>query len=379
VTISPAREGAAQAWTTVAPLFPDADASATTAAHPQARTGRLTLTCIIPAYNEAASIQDTVRSVRRQSDPPDVVIVVDDGSSDDTGALAEAAGAVVIQPPTNTGSKAGAQSFALDFVTTPLTMVLDADSTLTYESVAILRRELERDHELAAACSYVVPRHRRTMWERGRYVEYLYAFGHGKQVQDLYGRALISSGCFSMYRTEWLRRTGGWSSRTLAEDMDLTWTLYRMGAKVRFLPDAVCEPIEPDTGAMMRTQLRRWSHGFLQNVRVHRRGIIRQPTLRAILSVALWDGVLSAFFYVVILPILVVVFGPIALLGYVIDLPAIAFPVLYEGAMRGEFLQALASLPSFFVLRLVNSVMMLRAIFEEVVLRRSFDVYEKGH
>jgi cellulose synthase/poly-beta-1,6-N-acetylglucosamine synthase-like glycosyltransferase len=45
---------------------------------------RLALTCIIPAYNEAASIQDTVRSVLDQSDPPDLVVVVDDGSTDAT-------------------------------------------------------------------------------------------------------------------------------------------------------------------------------------------------------------------------------------------------------------------------------------------------------
>jgi len=340
---------------------------------------RLELTCIIPAYNEAESIQDTVRSVLNQSDSPDVVIVVDDGSTDETGRLAEDAGATVIRPPSNTGSKAGAQSFALRLVTTPLAMVLDADSTLSFHAVARLRRILEADPEVAAACGYVVPRRRRTIWERGRYVEYLYAFGHGKQVQDLFGRALISSGCYSMYRTEWLMRSGGWSSRTLAEDMDLTWTLYRMGAKVRFTPDAVCEPIEPDNFAMMRTQLRRWSHGFLQNVQVHRRGIVRQPMLRSIITVALWDGVLSALFYLLVLPLLVVAFGPVALLGYVIDLPAIAVPVLHAGHQRGEFWEALRSLPAFFVLRLVNSAMMLEAVFTGVVLRRRFDVYEKGH
>ena len=50
---------------------------------------------------------------------------------------------------------------------------------------------------------------------------------------------MISSGCFSVYRTEILRQVGGWSNRTLAEDMDLTWTLYRAGHGVRFVPDAV--------------------------------------------------------------------------------------------------------------------------------------------
>jgi len=210
-------------------------------------------------------------------------------------------------------------------------------------------------------------------------VEYLYAFGYGKQILDLYGRPPISSGCFSMYRTHWLKQVGGWSTRTLAEDMDLTWTLYRLGAKVRFIPSAMCEPIEPDSLRMMRTQLRRWSHGFIQNVRVHRHGLARQPILRASLTASLWDAVFSSVVYLVILPILLVLVGPWALLGYVIDHPGIAIPVLYTAAKRKQFWSALFSLPSFFVLRLVNAWEMLHALFVEIVLRKSFLVYEKGH
>jgi cellulose synthase/poly-beta-1,6-N-acetylglucosamine synthase-like glycosyltransferase len=337
------------------------------------------LTCIIPAYNEATSIQDTVRSVLSQTDPPEVVLVVDDGSTDDTGALAAEAGATVIRPPANTGSKAGAQTFALSQVDTSLAMVLDADSTLSVSAIEELRAVLSCDPEVAAACSFVVPRERKTIWERGRYVEYLYAFGFGKQIQDIYGCPLISSGCFSMYQTHWLKRVGGWSTRTLAEDMDLTWTLHRLGAKVRFIPSAICEPIEPEGLKMMRTQLRRWSHGLIQNIRVHGHGLAHQPKLRAVLTASLWDAVLASIVYLVVLPVLVVLFGPWLLLGYVVDVPAVAIPVLYSASKRNEVGPALLSLPSFFVLRLVNALEMLRALFSEVVLRKSFLVYEKGH
>ncbi len=56
------------------------------------------LAVIIPAYNEAGSVADTVRSVLGQTTPPARVIVVDDCSTDDTGALARAAGAGVAGP-----------------------------------------------------------------------------------------------------------------------------------------------------------------------------------------------------------------------------------------------------------------------------------------
>jgi biofilm PGA synthesis N-glycosyltransferase PgaC len=51
----------------------------------------------------------------------------------------------------------------------------------------------------------------------------------------------------------------------MAEDMDLTWTLYGR-LEGEFVPDAVCYPIEPHDLRLLRKQLRRWSHGFVQNV-----------------------------------------------------------------------------------------------------------------
>src|SRR5918996_321902 len=88
------------------------------------------LTVIVPAYNEAETLPDTVRSLRAQTLPPAEILVVDDGSTDRTGESAESLGVKVLRPPANTGSKAGAQMFALDHVRTELVMAIDADTTL---------------------------------------------------------------------------------------------------------------------------------------------------------------------------------------------------------------------------------------------------------
>ena len=89
--------------------------------------------------------------------------------------------------------------------------------------------EAVRNSDVAAASGYVLPRYVKSVWERGRYIEYLFAFSFFKPIQDYFERPLISSGCFSIYRTDALRDMGGWSNRTLAEDMDLTWTFYAAG------------------------------------------------------------------------------------------------------------------------------------------------------
>jgi biofilm PGA synthesis N-glycosyltransferase PgaC len=336
------------------------------------------LTVIVPAYNEADSIGDTIRSLQSQTTAPDEIVVIDDCSTDGTGGVAESFGVTVIRPPQNTGSKAGAQTYALAQVRTGMVMAIDADTTLAPDAIERLMRAFE-DPEVSAACGSVVPRHVGTIWERGRYVEYLLAFGFFKRVQDHYGKPLISSGCFSIYRTEALRALGGWQTRTMAEDMDLTWTMYEAGHRVRFLPDAVSYPIEPHNLEFMGKQLRRWSHGFVQNVRLHRRSLLRLGYLRSTVAVACWDALLASLAYLVLIPVMAIAVDPLFLLAYLVDAPVIMIPVLWQAAERGEARRAAASLPGFFVLRVVNGVFMLRALWNELVAGRPLLVYEKGH
>jgi biofilm PGA synthesis N-glycosyltransferase PgaC len=336
------------------------------------------LTVIVPAYNEAATLAETVRSVQRQTVRPRDIVVVDDCSTDDTAAIARSLGATAVQPPANTGSKAGAQSFALRRVETDLVMAVDADTTLAPDAIEKLLEAFE-DAEVAAACGFVLPRRVSTIWERGRYIEYMLAFGFFKRVQDHLGNPLISSGCFSMYRTAELREIGGWSTRTMAEDMDLTWTLYQRGRRVRFLPEAASYPIEPHNFEFMGKQLRRWSHGFVQNARLHWRAILGLGYLRSLVAVAMWDAVFASVAYLVLLPVLSIAVDPLVLLAYLVDAPVILVPVLWQALHRREVGRAVVSLPSFFVLRIVNSVFMLRALWRETVVDRPLLVYEKGH
>jgi cellulose synthase/poly-beta-1,6-N-acetylglucosamine synthase-like glycosyltransferase len=337
------------------------------------------VTVIVPAYNEAASIGDTIESLLAQTMPAAEIIVIDDCSSDDTAAVAASYGVTVVRPPKNTGSKAGAQNHALAQVRTEFTLAVDADTIVAPDAIEKLHGAMQGS-DLAAACGFVVPRYVRTVWERGRYIEYLLAFSFYKPIQDHYGKPLISSGCFSIYRTDVLKAHGGWQTRTMAEDMDLTWTMYRAGQKVKFVPEAVCYPIEPHNLSFMRKQLRRWSHGFMQNVRLHWRGLMPIPFLRSVISVALWESTVASIIYLLVLPLSAIVLRqPLILLVYVLDAPALIAPVLKQAFDRREFWRAVASIPSFFVLRVINCLFVLEAIWSELIVRRPLLVYENGH
>ena len=332
----------------------------------------------MPAYNEADCIADTVNSLLAQSFAPEEIIVVDDGSTDKTAEICRSLGVTVIAPPENTGSKAGAQNYALTQIKTKYTLAIDADTTLKEDALEKLFNAMNSP-EVVAVCGFVIPQHVNTLWERGRYVEYLMAFTFYKEVQDYYEKPLISSGCFSLFRTDYLQQINGWSLRTMAEDMDLTWTAYQLGKKVRFVADAICYPIEPHNFHFMRKQLKRWAHGFIQNVRLHWKGILHVPFLRSMVTVMCWDATIASVFYLAVIPVLAVTVNPLFLLGYIIDLPVVLVPTLIKAYSREETWKALTSIPAFLVLRVVNSAIFLEALFKELILGKTLTTYEKGH
>jgi biofilm PGA synthesis N-glycosyltransferase PgaC len=129
----------------------------------------------------------------------------------------------------------------------------------------------------------------------------------------------------------------------------------------------------------MRKQLRRWSHGFVQNVLLHRRGLLRLGYLRSMVAMAFWDAAIASLAYMLVIPLLALLVTPTFLLAYIIDAPAVLIPVVLGGCRRRELGRALVSFPSYFPLRLLNVVMMLNALIRECVLRKPLLVYEKGH
>ena len=340
------------------------------------------VTVLIPAYNEESTLDQTLSSLSQQTWPVERIIVIDDFSFDKTGEIARSyKGVDVVRPPKNTGSKAGAQNFALPSVTSKYTIAIDADTSLDDNAIEKMVKSMELHPETSASCSFVLPKKIKTLWERGRFIEYMFAFVFYKQVQEWYGKPLISSGCFSIYKSEDLIKAGGWSTRTMAEDMDLTWTFYEQGKTVRFAQDICCYPIEPETLHMLGKQLTRWSHGLFQNLKIHWKNIKKIPVLREIIIVAIADVFLGGAMLFVVGPLLTIISGDPLL--YAVALLAdgvfIGIPVIYKGWKLKMLRKVLTSLPSFFVLRAVNAFFLYKAAFKEFVLKQTLTKYEKGH
>lgn len=113
---------------------------------------------VIPAYNASATLGDTLRSLRAQTQPAWRAWVVDDGSTDDPGAVVAALGdermRVVRRP---NGGLAAARNTGFARTTAPAVCFLDADDMVEPEFAAVMLARLGACDAAACGFRYVGP------------------------------------------------------------------------------------------------------------------------------------------------------------------------------------------------------------------------------
>jgi len=115
-------------------------------------------------------------------------------------------------------------------------------------------------------------------------------------------------------------------------------------------------------------------------VQLHFSRLLSIGFLRSVVGVAFWESTVASIIYLGVVPLTALIWrNPLILLVYILDAPALMVPVLTQAAQRGEFWRAVRSIPSFFVLRIINCLFVLEAIWSEMIVGRRLVVYEKGH
>jgi len=110
------------------------------------------VTVVIPALNEAASLPRLLDDLARQTVSPGAVVVADAGSTDGTRDIAAARGAIVVDGGMpGVGRNAGARVAATDLI-----LFLDADVALEPDAIASMLEEFDR-RGLAVASTFVEP------------------------------------------------------------------------------------------------------------------------------------------------------------------------------------------------------------------------------
>jgi glycosyltransferase involved in cell wall biosynthesis len=122
---------------------------------------------ICPAWNAAATLAETLASVRAQTRPVDALVVVDDGSTDETAAIARRFGAGVLRR--QRGGPAAALNAGVAACTAPLLAFIDADDLWPADKLAVQTRALETHDAVFGRVSFF-PCPSMTPAEAARYV-----------------------------------------------------------------------------------------------------------------------------------------------------------------------------------------------------------------
>ncbi|NDC79855.1 MAG: glycosyltransferase, partial [Verrucomicrobia bacterium] len=228
---------------------------------------------ILPAYNEARVLRETLGGLARTKYPgPVEFIVVDDGSTDSTLALArevarEDARFTVLHQ-SNQG-KAAALNRGLAVSQHPWVVTLDADTRFEEGTIVTLVRWLE-DSSVGAVSGRVRVGNRNQFLPALQELEYSAGFHLDRVAYARWNCITVVPGAISALRKSALQPHGGFSEDTMAEDADLTLALHRDGWRIAYAAEAVARTEAPShPGALLR-QRRRWTYGTLQSIWKHR-------------------------------------------------------------------------------------------------------------
>ena len=356
------------------------------------------ISILAPAYNEAETIVDSVRSLLSQRYPAFEIIVINDGSTDRTldalkrafslepvhrdcehaleHALVRSTFATRLHPnllviDKQNGGKADALNAGLNHACNAIFCSMDADSILEPDALLRAVQPFVADPErviaaggtvrIANGCrvrggrvtEYRLPRNPLALLQT---IEYMRAFLMARLAWSRVDALTIISGAFGLFKRNAVLEAGGYTRGLVGEDMEMVVRLHRYHReqkrdyRIAFVPEPVCWTEAPETLQALSRQRRRWQRGSLETFAMHR-AMLFNPRFGRVGVLGL-GGML-----------LVDVLGPMAeIAGYLL------IPLFYLlGALSTDFL--LAFLAVGFVFGIAISVGSL--VLEEQQLRRA--------
>lgn len=240
------------------------------------------ISVLIAAYNEAQSIEETLRSLARQNYPGEFeAIVIDDGSSDRTAAIVAELNYPwlrLLRQKTNL-AKAAALNRGLSAARHDLIVTLDGDSFLLENALRnLVERYLSDPPGTRAVAGTTLVRNSRDNWiTKTQEWDYFHGIAAIKRMQSFFHGTLVAQGAFSIYDRKAILEAGGWEE-CVGEDIVLTWAMLERGWRVGYAEDACCFTNAPDRLRDFIRQRRRWARGMLEGFR-HHPGVLLVPRM----------------------------------------------------------------------------------------------------
>jgi cellulose synthase/poly-beta-1,6-N-acetylglucosamine synthase-like glycosyltransferase len=294
------------------------------------------VTIVIPAYNEATGIVDSVRSMSIVKYPRFEIVVTNDGSSDDTlKSLIDAFNLEKVKIPyrpdldcapvraiyrgrsgvditvidKDNGGRADALNAGINAARHPYVFCTDADVILDPDCLVHAMQRVVEDRERTVGVGGNVRPLNGSRVELGHLIESSVPQGLIARMQILeYVRTFLASrpgwswmnalpnvsGAFGIWKKSVVVEVGGFTRGHMGEDMDLTMRVHRhlldrkIPYRIVYEPSAVIWTEVPDTARVLRRQRIRWHRGLMTTVKDFL-GMTFNPRYRQ-LGMVSWGG-----------------------------------------------------------------------------------------
>ncbi len=277
------------------------------------------ISIIAPAYNEEASIVDSVRAFLHLEYPSFTVVVVNDGSKDRTlarlverfklelvksvyrrelpskdirGVYRSPIEPRLVVVDKDNGGKADALNAGINVARTPLVCCVDADSIIDQRALLRMVEPFIYDPTQTIAVGGTIRlangatvrdgcvtnvRMPRSWLARFQIIEYLRAFLFARLGLNRLGGNLIISGALGIFRRDVVIELKGYRTDTVGEDMELIVRMHRHMREQRrpyricYVPDPICYTEAPEDMKTLGRQRHRWQRGLFDSLLRHRR------------------------------------------------------------------------------------------------------------
>ncbi|HEX7099928.1 MAG TPA: glycosyltransferase [Acidimicrobiia bacterium] len=291
---------------------------------------------VVPAFNEAAGIVESIRSMAMVSYPRFEIVVANDGSTDDTlQKLIEAFDLYPVPYPLRTnirtkkvrqvyksrqpipltvvdkenGGRADALNAAINAARYPYVLATDADVILDGNALIHAMRLVSEDRKRTVGVGgnvrpingcrlpfghIVDPRVPDRIIERYQLLEYVRAFVASRPAWSAINALPNVSGAFGIWRRDIVVAVGGYTSGHLGEDLDLTMRVHRymrdagQDYRLVYSPAAVVWTEVPPTRRILRRQRIRWHRGLMTAVRDFRSTLLNPR--HGVVGMVMWPS-----------------------------------------------------------------------------------------
>ena len=268
----------------------------------------VSVTIIIPAYNEEESIARTIKSALSLDYRRDKleIIIVDDGSSDKTYEIAKKfvskVNPMIKVLTKSNGGKGSALNLGIKHAKGDIIISMDADSFVKPDALKKMVPYFDNEEVMAVTPSMGVYEPKGIL-QRVQQVEYYIGVFLRKSLATI-NAIHITPGAFSAYRKSFFLKHGGYAENNITEDLEIALRIQSKGYIIQNAPKSVVYTMAPKKFRELLFQRRRWYVGLMKNLwnYKHLYGFKNGPLGTLVLPVAASTIILSVFLtsYIVI-------------------------------------------------------------------------------